>query len=347
MNKILIDDYNKLLSQKIPWQKLKNKTVLISGANGFISSYIIEFLLFLNESRNIHIHVVGICRSKKKAEKRFWQYRKRAELDLLVQDVSHPTLYKKKINFIIHAASLASPKYYDSDPVGVLKPNILGTYHFLEYARTHPIESILFISAGETYGIMPASGKTDEQTYGSLNPATVRSAYAESKRMTETMAVSWHHQYKVPVKIVRLYHTYGPGIKLDDGRVFADFISNIVQNQNIVMKSRGEAVRSFIYIADAVAGFFMALLKGESGEAYNVANEQATLSIKELAYTLTQLFPEKKLRVIFQKRKKNDRYVESPIKFNYPSTAKLRKLGWKPHYSLQEGFKRTIESFTA
>lgn len=344
-NPILIKDFEKILNQNIPWHMLKRKTILITGANGFLPSYIVEFLLFLNDQKKMGMKIIGIVRNKDKADKRFHPYKKRPDLKIIIQDVATPFKLSETFDFIIHAASQASPRFYETDPVGTLKPNVLGTYNLLEFARKKPVQAILFISAGETYGNILTPGKKDETMYGSLDPASVRSCYAESKRMTETMAVSWHHQYGIPAKIVRLYHTYGPGIKLDDGRVFADFISNIVHNENIVMKSRGEAVRSFIYVADVVSAFFTVLLKGKNGEAYNVANEKATVSIKKLAETLVLLFPKKKLKVITQKRQAGDKYVESPIKFNYPSTEKLMRLGWKPHFSIEKGFLRTIQSY--
>ncbi len=344
-NKILLEDFMKISARSTAWNKMKNKAILITGANGFIPSYIVKFLLHLNDYMNLKIKIIGIVRNKKNAKSRFGTLLNRQDFKIIVQDVSHPLTFNKNVDFIIHGASQANPRSYETDPVGTLKPNVLGTFHLLEFARIKRVESILFISAGETYGSIMTAGKKDEKTYGSLDPAVVRSCYAESKRMTETMAVSWYHQYNIPAKIVRLYHTYGPGLNLKDGRVFSDFIDNIVKNENIVMKSRGEAVRSFIYIADVVSAFFTVLLQGKNGEAYNVANEKVTLSIRKLAQTLTQLFPEKKLKVVFKKRGKKDTYIESPIKFNYPSTTKLQTLGWKPHYSLQEGFKRTIKSF--
>lgn len=339
------EDFHYIISQKLPWEKLENKTILVTGANGFLPSYIIETLFYLNTKKPANTTIIGLARNKQKATERFYAYKNRSDLKIIIQDVSKPIRMKEKVHFIIHAASQASPKYYHVDPVGTLKANVLGTYNLLEFSKNQPIESFLFISAGEIYGIIPNKRVTTEKDYGALDPTQVRSCYAESKRIGETMCVSWHHQYNVPTKIVRLYHAYGPGIKLDDGRVFADFVANIVQNQDIIMKSDGEAIRSFTYIADVVSGFFTVLLKGKKAEAYNLANENTTVSIKELAHILVDLFPEKKLRVVFKKRSKKDTYVESKIKVNRPSTAKIRSLGWKPHFSIQSGFKRTITDF--
>lgn len=346
MNQLICkDDFRYILSQPLPWNKFANKTILVTGANGFIPSYIVDTLLYFNSKSSEKIYIIGLARNKEKAKERFGKYKKRENLKIIIQDISDPIQIKDQVHFVIHAASQASPKYYHTDPVGTLKANVLGTYNLLEFSRNQPIEGFLFISAGEIYGNLQNKAVTTENDYGYVDPTQVRSCYAESKRIGETMCVCWHHQYDVPTKIVRLYHTYGPGIKLDDGRVFADFVANILQNQDIIVKSDGEAVRSFTYIADVIAGFFTVLLKGEKAQAYNLANEDATVSIKELANILIRLFPEKKLRVVFKQRPKNDVYLESKIKVNQPDTRKISSLGWKPQFSLKEGFLRTVQSF--
>lgn len=345
-NQILEEDFRFILSHKLPWEKFNNKTLLISGANGFIPSYLIKFLLYANDKRKTQLKIIGIARNKKRAEKRFREYSRRNDFKLIFQDISDPIKIKREINFLVHAASQASPKYYNVDPVGTLKANTLGTYNLLELSRKNPVESFLFISAGEVYGINNQIAKTNETSYGYLNPMDVRSCYAESKRISETMCVAYHHQYQVPAKIVRLYHTYGPDILLDDGRVFADFVSNIINNENIIMKSEGKTVRSFCYIADAISGFLTVLLKGRNAQAYNLANEKATISIRTLAETLVNLYPQKKLRVVIRKRDKEDQYLESKIMVNKPDTAKLTALNWKPHFGIKDGFRRTIESFS-
>ena len=159
------------------------------------------------------------------------------------------------------------------------------------------------------------------------------------------MCVSWSHQYGLPIKIVRFFHTYGPGMSLNDGRVFADFVSDIVSGRNIKMKSDGSAVRSFCYLADATVAFFTVLLKGENGQAYNIGNEEGNISIVNLAHMLVKLFPEKRLRVETIQKIAKDGYIKSIFAYLCPDTSKLRKLGWKAHYSLEEGFRRTVRSF--
>jgi len=344
-NYVLEQDLEFIINSPLNWNKIEGKTVLITGANGFLPSYIVETLLFLNERKfSVPAKIIGLVRNIDKAKDRFRLYAEREDLELIQSDVNEPFEYTTPINFIVHAASQASPKYYGVDPVGTLLPNTIGTNNLLRLALKNPIESFLFFSSGEIYGEVDTKQiPTKENDYGFINPVIVRSCYGESKRMGETMCVSYHHQFNVPIKIVRPFHTYGPGMLLNDGRVFADFVSDIVNEKNIVMKSEGNAIRSFCYISDAIIGFFCVLLSGENGEAYNVGNPHGEISIKKLADTLVSLFPEKKLKVIEVKR--SDNYLKSPINRTCPDITKLQKLGWKPKIGIKQGFKKTIQSY--
>ncbi len=298
-NNIISEDLEYITKQQIvPWKNLKNKTILISGANGFLPAYIVETLLYLNEKQNFNIKVIALIRNKAKAENRFIAYLKRQDLIFLVQDVSSPINFESNIDIIVHAASQASPKYYGIDPVGTLLPNCIGTYNLLELAKQKKVENFLFFSSGEVYGkINQSQIPTAETDFGPLDPTQVRSCYGESKRMGECMSICYAEQYNIPVKIIRPGHTYGPGMSLDDGRVFADFVANIVNNQDIVLNSDGSATRPFCYLADFIVGCFLVLLKGENGGVYNIGSNCET-SILELAEKLVALFPEKNLKVV-------------------------------------------------
>jgi nucleoside-diphosphate-sugar epimerase len=221
---------------------------------------------------------------------------------------------------------------------------MLGTYQLLELARKKKSQNFLFISSGEVYGVVhheiQAIGEND---YGLVDPTKVRSCYAEGKRVGENLCVNWSHQFEVPTKIVRPFHTYGPGLKLDDGRVYADFIADIVAQRDIVLKSSGAAVRSFCYVADAIRGFFTVMLKGKNAEAYNVGNLSEAHSVAELAEALVALYPERNIKVRREARETS--YLESPIPRNCPNVEKARALGWKPRYTIEEGFRKTIETY--
>ena len=341
---IVTEDLENMATRDVPWDDLKGVTILISGAYGFLLAYIVELLLYLNESRSFGLKVIAEGRSEEKAKKRFAHYWDREDFVFLQQDVCDPVEYEGPIHYIIHGASWASPKYYGLDPVGVLKPNILGTYQLLELARAKDVKGFLFFSSAETYGqaeVIP----TPETYRGSVDITAVRSCYAESKRMGETMCVAWLHNYGIPSTMLRIFHTYGPGMALDDGRVFADFVANIVESRDIEMKSDGSAMRAYCYLADAVIGMLLTLLKGKPGEAYNMGNDEQESTVLELAEMLVDLFPERKLKVI---RAEQDRkgYLETKVNRACPATEKIRsQLGWTTDYDIREGFRRTVLSY--
>lgn len=346
-NKIIEEDLRFIAESDIPWEKLDGKNILVSGASGFLASYIVETVLFLNEKKfKNKAKVFALVRDLKKGEERFADYLGREDLKFIVQDVCEPVRIDEDVHFIIHAASQASPKYYGIDPIGTLSANVIGTKNLLELAHEKKVESFLYFSSGTVYGqVSDNQIPTKEKDYGYLDPLDIGSCYAESKRMGETMCISWFHQYNVPVKIVRPFNTFGPKMKFDDGRVHADFVVDVLANKNIIMKSDGSAIRNFCYIADSTAGIFTVLLKGKNGEAYNIGNDLGERSIVELANMIAGLIPEKRLKVEMNKEFKQEGYIKSEVKRYSPDLTKIKSLGWKPHYSLEEGFLRTIRSY--
>lgn len=346
-NKIIEEDLKNITMADLPWEELKGKNILVTGANGFVPAYIVETLLYLNnEFKNDKINVFALVRNRNKAEKRFLSYKGREDLNFIVQDVCEPINITQKIDYIIHAASQASPKFYGIDPVGTMLPNILGTLNLLRLAKEHNSKGLIFISSGEVYGAIPSNIlPVKEEFNGDINTLLVRSCYAESKRAGETLCVSWNHQYKVPVKIIRLFQTYGPGMAFDDGRVPADFVADIINNRDIKLNSDGSAIRAFSYLADTTLGIFYVFFKGVDMETYNVGNPYAEISIKDLAFLLISLFPEKKLNVEFNKKESSNGYIKSQVNRISPNVSKLEMLGWKPFYSIKCGFERTIRSY--
>lgn len=338
---VIGEDLEQIMSAGLSWDALAGRTVLVSGAAGFLPAYMVETMLHLNRQIGLGVRVIGLVRNLERAQARFADYDGRPDLQICRHDISQPVdAIGTGFDVIIHAASQASPTFFETDPVGTLNANVLGTHHLLNRAITDATESFLYLSSGEVYGATETV-PTPEDAYGYLDPLTVRSCYAESKRMAETMAVSYHHQHGVPVSIVRPFHTYGPGVRLDDGRVFADFVDDVFHNRPIVMKSDGSARRAFCYLADATIGFFTVLLNGERGQAYNVGNEDAEYSILELAHALGAQFD---LAVVEKPRSTGSAYAVSSISRSAPNTAKLRALGWTPTTGVLEGFRRTVAS---
>ncbi len=345
MHPVVLEDLDAIAAAPLDWERLAGKTILITGAAGFLPACMVETLLRLNATRGLGCTVVGLVRNPDRARRRFVRYSDRADFQLLEGDVCDPPDLPARCDFVIHAASQASPKCFGTDPVGTMAANVLGTYHLLQCARSWQSENFLLFSSGEVYGrVAPGCVPTPEDGYGFIEIGDPRSCYAEGKRAAETLGASFHHQFGVPFNVVRPFHTYGPGMALDDGRVFADFVRDVVHGSDLIMHSDGSAVRAFCYVADAVAGFFTVLLRGAPGAAYNVGNPEGALSIAELAALLAGLDPGRGLRVVRAPRE-TPGYLESPIPANIPDIAKLRRLGWAPRHSPEEGFRRTLRTF--
>jgi len=350
MNSILVDDIKHVLAANLPWNLLHGKRIIITGANGFLASFLVEALLYYNDQLdcNASFEIVGVVRNIEKATQKFKNHLDRKDFTLIQNDLTADveSIFNKSGNIVIHAASQASPKYYGTDPVGTLTANIIGTYNLLRASQNNAVEYFMFFSSAEIYGQIFHKEKVSESDYGYLDPLDIRSCYSESKRMAETMCVSWLKQYSIPTKIVRLFHTYGPGMSLDDGRVFADFVADVVAERDIHLKSDGSARRAFCYRADAIRGIFTVLFHGDSGEAYNVGNEACETSILDLAKLVADIFPELNLKVIQDVVTDLEMgYMKSSISRICPDSTRLRLLGWQPAFTLQEGFKKTILSY--
>lgn len=344
-NRVIESDLKYITDADLPWELLRNKTVLISGASGFLPAYMVEVLLYLNETRAYNIKVLALVRNVKKAQEKFSHHRKNKNLVFLVQDVCDKIRIGESIDYIIHAASQASPKIFSQDPVGTIAPNVIGTSNLLSLAREKKVTCFLFFSTTGVYGFhKPEDYPLDEKDFGRLDPMDLASCYVESKRMGENMCVSWMHQFGIPIKIIRPSINYGPSVKLDDGRSFADFIGSILNNRDIELYSDGKAMRNFCYVADATLGFFTVMLKGKVGEVYNIATDQE-ISILDLAKLLTEkVFPERKLKVVM-KADKSKNYLRMNFSRTATDISKAKALGWKLNFSLEEGFKRTVKSY--
>lgn len=335
-----------IASAAVDWSQLAQKNVLITGAAGFLPAYMVEALLYLNDHHGLRCKILGLVRNRETARQRFAAYMGRQDLQLIEGDASGPVSWPHRCDVLIHAASQASPKFYGPDPVGTMTTNILGTYHLLTQARQWGVQSFLFFSSGEVYGQVSSDQvPTKETDYGWIDINAVRSCYSEGKRAAETLGVSYFSQFGVPFKIVRPFHTYGPKMRLDDGRVFADFVRDLVDRRNLQIRSDGKAIRAFCYLSDAIRGFFTVLFHGAPATPYNVGNPDAACSIKDLAQMLTKLRPDWGLSVE-QHAQTTAGYLPSPISINVPNIDKLSALGWRPTISLEEGFDRTLRFFT-
>lgn len=343
--RILKDDASITMKEDLNWKLLKNKRILITGGTGFIASYFIKILFFINEKKKLNLKVDCTVRKKKDALKIF-DNKNYFNNFLSIKECSilQKIKLQPKYNYIFHTASIATPKFFASNPIEVVLPNTLGTIRLLEFSELNKLDKFIFFS---TTGV---NGHVDdklrpivEDVYGPLDPTKIENCYLESKRMGENLCFAWFAQKKIPIQIIRPAITYGPGVKLDDGRSYADFFNSLVNNKDLILYSSGKAVRNFCYIADFVIGLMHVFLKGKKGEVYNLSEENE-YSIKVLAKLLTnKIFKEKKLKVVYNKKK--NKFLRVNFNKTTVSTKKARALGWKTRFDIEAGMRRTISSY--
>ena len=346
MNKVIWEDMEMIESTGLaPAEAFRDKTVLITGAYGMLASYLVFYLIYLNEKYGTGVEIVCLGRSEEKMRARFGDYAEREWFHFLKGDVTEEIAWEGSVDYVIHAASHASPQVYAVDPVGVMMPNLMGTYRTLSLARERGAEGYLFFSTGEVYGAAPCP-VVGEHDFGPYDPTNLRSCYGESKRAGETMCVSFAHQFGLHAMIVRPSHTFGPTMDTEhDGRVFASFMGDAIAGRDIVMKSDGSAVRSFIYIADAAAAYLSVLLHGQAGEAYNVSNPDGRRTIRQIAECAAALSPGGRSQVICLGE---DKSVPSRGKNVYDrmDVSKLEALNWRARVGVEEGFARCMRALS-
>lgn len=342
---IIKEDMEDIFSRNLNWKNLDGKTVYISGAYGMIASYIVYFLCYISECKGIKVDIIAQGKNPEKARARFGELMEKNYFHFTTENICNEINCEGSVDYIIHAAGPANPRLYATNPIEVIEPNVLGTNYLLKLAKEKKSEGVLLFSSGDVYGKVDQPDKITEETIGRVNQLDDHSCYSESKRMAETLGYCYYREYSVPVKILRIGHTYGPTIDIEnDPRVFASFLNCLVKKKNIEMLSDGLAKRPFCYLADAVAAYFTILFCGKNGEAYNVCNSGEFISMREFASITAGLDETNNITVIYKSRVKNDGYVENTVnKDNDPSDNKLKGLGFEYHFSTKAGVKRTYE----
>ena len=326
-------------------QRLSGKTVLITGANGFLASYLADAIAYFNQQHilNQPARLILLVRSPVRPRSRLAHLLDDPNVKFIFQDVCAPILLSEPIHYIVHAASPASPKWYLSEPVNTLKVNSVALFQLLELARHSHAESILYLSSSEVYGSPePENIPTPETYIGRVGFTGGRACYIEGKRFGEALCAAYFEQYGVPVKIARPFHIHGPGLRIDDGRIVAELIARGLQNKPFELLSDGSATRTYGYVSDATVGFLKILLGDYQGESFNIGADVPETSILELATTIARLFGRSD-QVKVNVSPGSDQIKSGPSRA-CPDLTKIRRLlGYSPHVALESGLERTIQ----
>lgn len=333
-------DIEKVIGNPLNWEKLSNKSLLFVGASGMIGTFLIDCLMAINEKQDLNISVYAMGRNQTKLESRFSNYKDDSNFHLVIGDILEPLSSDVQYDFIIHGASNTHPKAYVSDPINTIMTNIKGTEQVLEYASKNTVERVLFLSTVEVYGENRGdTEKFDEQYCGYIDCNTLRAGYPEGKRASEALCQAYIKQYGIDVVIPRLCRIFGPTMLSEDSKASSQFIKNAVNGEDIVLKSEGTQYYSYSYVADAAYALLYLLFNGENGEAYNIANSEFDLTLKELATKISEIAGTK---VIFEIPDSSESAGYSKATQAILDTTKIETLGWKPIYSLDEGLEQVI-----
>ncbi len=315
-----------LTSFHIPWQAFRGKTFLITGYTGLIGRALKDLLLQANTRYGLNIRIIALLHNQK-------SYGEENGISAVFGAVENPFEVQGEVDYIIHCAGNTDSTYFVQHPVELFTENIQGVKNLLELARRKRVSGFIFLSTMEVYGYPEKGVMPKESDAVGVRTDKVRSCYPVSKLAAESVCCAYSAQYGVPVRILRLTQTFGPGIQKGDKRVFAQFARAARNGQDIVLKTEGLTERSYLYTYDAATAILTVLTRGKNGDIYNVANPQTYCSIRELA----KIFCEK---------------AQTPISIRYEGTdhdgqycdtlymnmeiSKLRSLGWEPKVSLEE-----------
>ena len=339
------------LREELP--RLCGKHLLITGGAGFLGYYLVQLALHWNRrSPGRPVQVTVLDSYVRGSPAWLEELREDPALSVIRHDMTAPLPEGfGEFQYIVHAASIASPTYYRRHPIATMDANVNGLRALLEHARRarerdRGVEGFLFFSSSEIYGDpTPEHIPTPETYRGNVSCTGPRACYDEAKRYGETLCVNFAAQVGIPVRVARPFNNYGPGLKITDGRALPDFARDVLAGRDIVMFSDGSPRRTFCYVADAVIGYYKILIRGRSGEAYNIGVEQPEISIRELADLVVA-----EARELFGYQGRVDRrpspdadyLADNPIR-RCPVIAKAQsELGFNPSVALREGVRRSL-----
>lgn len=333
-------DIEKINKIPIVWEKIKNTSILITGATGMIGTCMVDAFMNRNQKfgDNIHIYVMG--RSLERAKERFKKYFDSDKFDFISCDINQDFEWKEPLDYILHCASNTHPKAYAEEPINTIMTNVTGTRNVLELARKVLAKRVLFFSTVEVYGENRGDiAEFSEEYCGYLDCNTLRAGYPEGKRCGEALCQAYRQEYGIDVVIPRICRVFGPTMLDSDSKALAQFIKNAVRKENIILKSEGNQFFSYCYTVDVVTALLYILCYGNDGEAYNIATDGFDIQLRKLAEILADIAGTK---VVFELPEEKEAMGYSKASIAVLNSEKLKLLGWKSAYTLEEALRRTV-----
>jgi nucleoside-diphosphate-sugar epimerase len=336
-NTLYLQDVRAVAALELPWEQLRGRSMLISGATGMIGSFLIDVLM----EKKLDLTIYALGRNEEKAKARFARWWEDAHFVFVPCDINKGVdVGAETVDYVFHAASNTHPVAYATDPIGTITTNIIGTDNLLSFAAAHGTRRVLFASSVEVYGENRGDREYFTEDYcGYIDCNTLRAGYPESKRAGEALCQAYIRQKGLDVVIPRLARTYGPTMLMSDTKALSQFIKKGIAGENIVLKSAGTQLFSYTYVADAVSAVLYCLFKGQCAEAYNVADAASDIMLRDLAGIIADCVGTK---VVFDLPDATESAGYSKATKAIMDSAKLRALGWKVMYNMQSGLEHTL-----
>lgn len=336
------DDVGLSLSSIPGVHELFGTSILVTGATGMICSSVVDILLYLNRQKNAGIQILVAGRNEQKAAQRFEGFTQNDGLFFVPYDATAATEIKidGNVDYVIHGASNANPAIYMKEPVETILANIIGLSAMLRLAETKKAHRLLYVSSSEVYGKKEDSRPYGENDYGYLDILNQRAGYPSSKRTGESLCVAYGMEYGVDSVMVRPGHIYGPTIQDSDNRASAQFTRDAVAGIDIVMKSKGEQLRSYCHSLDCASAMLTVLLRGEKGNAYNISNPDSICTISDIAHAIGAAAG---VKVLFDLPTQLEQKSYNLMDNSSLTSQKLESLGWTPRFDLEYGVGRMIK----
>lgn len=332
---IYVDDLELVLSSLPNLEELNGKSILITGASGLICSAFTDLLIYAKQKHGLSLKIYALGRDVDKLKARFGD-----QVESCFYDSLLPLELEKVVDYVVHGAGNASPELYVNNPVETMLGNIVGMNNLLKYAVKNQVKKVLYVSSSEVYGKKESPEAFVETQYGYVDILSPRSSYPSSKRATETLLASYYKQHNVNFNTVRLGHIYGPTANAKDNKISSQFAYKSARGEDLIMLSAGTQMRSYCHCLDCASAMLTVLLKGKPAQAYNVAYEKSSITIRKMVEILAKAG---NVNISFAMPSDEESKAFNPMDNSLLDNTKLRELGWQGKIGAERGLTNTVK----